>query len=138
MTPDPLLERIRHDYATFPVEQGYDLYAEDVEFRDPLNRFRGRDRYRANIGFIARWFRDIDLQLHEIRRDSEDCIHTRWTLSFTSPFPWRPRTVISGRTEMTLNAAGLIARHIDTWDLSPWAVLRQQFAGQRTAPGSRP
>jgi Uncharacterized conserved protein (DUF2358) len=137
MTPDALLERIRRDYASFPDDQGYDLYAEDVEFRDPLNRFRGRDRYRANIGFIARWFRDIDLQLHDLGREG-DRLHTRWTLSFTSPLPWRPRTVIPGRTEMTLNAEGRIARHIDTWDISPWAVLWQQFSGQRAAPGSRP
>ncbi len=131
-----LLDRIRADYARFPDNQDYDLYAEDVEFRDPLNRFRGRDRYRANIGFIARWFRDIDLQLHDLGREG-DILHTRWTLSFTSPLPWRPRTVIHGHTEMSLNAEGLIARHIDTWETPPLAVLRQQWPGRRTAPESR-
>jgi len=119
-----ILERLRQDYQRFPEDQSYDLYADQVYFQDPLNRFRGLARYRQMIEFIRRWFSDIHLQLHAIDRQS-DCIITRWTLSFTAPLPWQPRIAIPGHSELRLNRAGQIISHIDYWECSRWAVLRQ-------------
>ncbi|MEO1127354.1 MAG: DUF2358 domain-containing protein, partial [Cyanobacteria bacterium J06639_16] len=39
-----ILERIKADYARFPADQSYELYAPDVYFKDPLNEFRGVNR----------------------------------------------------------------------------------------------
>ena len=129
-----ILDRIKQDYQRFPAEQSYDLYAEEVYFQDPLNRFRGIDRYRKMIGFIEKWFVDLHLELHCIEREqslsiaeSQDLIISRWTLSWTAPFPWRPRLVIKGWSELQLNDEALIISHIDYWECSRLDVVKQLF-----------
>jgi hypothetical protein len=120
-----LLDRLQADYAQFPRDQSYDLYAAEVYFKDPMTEFRGIERYRQMIGFIEQWFLDIDLALHEITQPQPDRIITRWTLSFTAPVPWKPRMAIPGWSELTINEQGLIVSHIDRWDCSRWAVVQQ-------------
>jgi hypothetical protein len=120
-----LLEQIRLDYQHFPDQQSYHLYAEDVYFKDPLNEFRGIKRYQEMIGFIGRWFREIDLQLHQIEYSSPSQICTRWTLKWVAPLPWQPAMSIPGRSELNIGEDGKIISHIDYWDCSRWAVLKQ-------------
>ena len=127
--PDPqhsssIVATLRADYQRFPQDQTYSLYAEDVFFQDPLNSFHGVDRYREMIHFIARWFRDPQLELHDTVQNDRQ-IRTQWTLSWICPFPWQPAVSISGYTEMDLNAAGLIQSHRDYWYCSRWNVLQQ-------------
>jgi hypothetical protein len=119
-----IIEILKQDYQRFPADQTYSIYAEDVYFQDPLNRFRGIERYRQMIGFIGTWFIDIKLDLREIRRTG-NTIETRWTLSWTAPVPWNPRMAIPGWSELKLNAQGLIESHIDYWDCSRLDVVRQ-------------
>lgn len=117
---------IKDDYQRFPLDQNYDIYAEDVFFQDPMNQFRGIQRYKKMIGFISTWFIDINLDLHDISQ-SRDIINTRWTLSWTTPLPWKPRISIPGWSELKLNSDGLIISHIDYWDISRLDVLKQLF-----------
>jgi Uncharacterized conserved protein (DUF2358) len=124
-----ILQRIRADYDRFPQDQSYDLYAADVFFKDPMNQFRGVDRYRQMIGFIDRFFQDPQLDLHKIEQQGQD-IRTDWTLRWTTPLPWRPRIAISGWSELKLNEAGLICSHIDYWHDSKWDVVKQHWAKQ--------
>lgn len=128
-----VLEQLRQDYQRFPHQQSYHLYTEDVYFKDPLNEFRGIRRYQQMIGFITRWFQAIDLQLHAIEYVSPRQIHTRWTLNWVAPLPWKPAMGIPGRSELTLNEDGKICAHVDYWDCSRWAVLQQVF-GVRSVP----
>lgn len=129
-----ILDRIQQDYQRFPADQSYDLYAKDVYFEDPLNRFRGVDRYRKMIGFIERWFIAPHLDLHSIERTehssdmgAQNMITTRWTLSWTAPFPWKPHMVIKGWSELQLNDQNLIISHIDYWECSRLDVVKQLF-----------
>jgi Uncharacterized conserved protein (DUF2358) len=117
---------LRADYAKFPIDQSYQIYAEDVYFQDPLSKFRGLDRYKQTIGFIQAWFKDPRLELYEIDR-VEQLITTHWSLSWNTPLPWYPRIKITGRSEMLLNDLDLIISHIDYWDCSPIDVLKQHF-----------
>jgi hypothetical protein len=127
MTPTDILTTLQGDYENFPHQQTFDVYAPDVYFKDPLTEFRGLERYQQMIQFLDRWFQAIDLQLHAMEQQG-DGITTRWTLSWTSPLPWKPHISISGRSELTLNQKGLIASHIDYWDCSPWNVFKQHFS----------
>ncbi|WP_448561609.1 DUF2358 domain-containing protein [Trichothermofontia sp.] len=124
-----IIDIIKADYANFPRQQTYDIYAPDVYFQDPLNSFHGVDRYRRMIGFIESWFQQPRLELHDIQQSGQQ-ITTRWTLSWTTPLPWRPRITIPGWSELTLNDQGLIICHIDYWHCSRLAVLRQHFFPQ--------
>jgi hypothetical protein len=126
MTNRDIIEILKQDYQHFPVDQTYSIYANDVFFKDPLNEFRGLDRYKQMLGFIQTWFINPQLDLHDISQ-SGDTIKTRWTLSWTTPLPWKPRISIPGWSELRLNADGLISSHIDYWDIPRLDVLKQLF-----------
>ncbi|WP_442786415.1 DUF2358 domain-containing protein [Leptothoe sp. PORK10 BA2] len=122
-----VIDQVKTDYARFPQGQSYELYAEDVYFKDPMNEFRGVARYQRMIGLIERWFANIELELHGVEQPHPDTFITRWTLHFTAPTPWQPRISIPGWSELQLNSAGLICSHIDQWNCSRWAVFKQLF-----------
>lgn len=124
-----LLEVIKQDYARFPQAQTYSVYHPDVYFEDPVYRFRGLQRYQAMIKFITFWFQDLRLELHEIQA-YPSVIHTRWTMSWNAPLPWRPRVAVSGRSELEFEQfeqAELITAHRDFWDCSRWDLIKQHF-----------
>ncbi|OKH39033.1 hypothetical protein NIES2119_07815 [[Phormidium ambiguum] IAM M-71] len=121
-----IIEILRQDYQKFPLDQTYSIYAEDVYFQDPMNQFRGIKRYQQMIGFIRTWFIHPQLDLHEISRQA-DLIETRWTLSWNTPLPWKPRISISGWSELKLNSDGLVVSHIDYWNCSRLDVLKQHL-----------
>ncbi|MEM8502157.1 MAG: DUF2358 domain-containing protein [Cyanobacteria bacterium P01_D01_bin.1] len=122
-----LVEQLKEDYARFPKDQTYSLYAEDVKFKDPLNSFSGVNRYRLMIGFIARFFHDIEMELHEIEQSSPSLITLQWTLNMSPPVPWSARLSIPGHTQLGLDPQGLINSHIDYWHCSRLDVLKQAF-----------
>ncbi len=119
-----IVETLKQDYHRFPTDQTYSLYAEDVYFKDPLNEFRGLGQYKRMIGFIKTFFMETHMDLHNISRQ-QDQIKLRWTLHFKAPLPWKPHLAIPGRSELNLNAEELIISHIDYWNCSRLAVLKQ-------------
>lgn len=128
---DTVCDRIRQDYANFPNAQSYDLYAADVYFQDPLNRFRGVERYRDMISFIDRWFQNPKLELHSLEQLGTDHIQTQWKLSWIAPLPWQPPMAISGWTDYRLDDTGKVISHIDHWHCSRWSVLGQALGIKR-------
>lgn len=121
-----IIQTLKQDYERFPVDQTYSIYAKDVYFQDPLNRFRGIERYKQMIAFMKTWFLRVKMDLHDIRC-LEDTITTEWTLSWNTPLPWKPRISISGWSELRLNSEGLIISHIDYWHCSRLDVLKQHL-----------
>jgi hypothetical protein len=120
------IDILREDYARFPWEQTYSLYAPDVYFKDPLNEFRGIDRYQKMIAFIQTWFQNCQMEVHRLEQQDHQ-IRTEWTLSWNTPLPWKPRIVIRGWSELTLNSDDLITAHIDYWHCSILDVLKQHW-----------
>ena len=86
-----IISILQQDYQKFPVDQNYSIYAENVYFEDPLNKFHGIERYQKMISFINSWFDNVQLDLHDISQ-SGNALESRWTLSWTAPVPWKPRT----------------------------------------------
>lgn len=121
-----IIKILKEDYQRFPADQTYSIYAENVFFQDPLNKFRGVKRYKQMIGFIDTWFIDVKMDLHDISQ-SGDTIKTEWTLSWNTPLPWKPRIAIPGWSELRLNNNGTIVSHIDYWNCSRIDVLKQHF-----------
>jgi Uncharacterized conserved protein (DUF2358) len=122
-----ILNALKDDYARFPKDQTYSLYAPNVFFKDPLVSFRGVQLYRWMIGFMERAFLNVQMDLHDIRREGNQ-INMDWTLSWVAPMPWKPSMQISGRSELVLNTDGLIQSQIDYWNCSRLDVLKQLFS----------
>jgi hypothetical protein len=125
-----IIEILKEDYQRFPVNQTYSIYAPEVYFQDPLNKFRGVKRYKEMIGFIQTWFLNPKMDLHNIQRLG-DTIKTEWTLSWNTPLPWKPRISIPGWSELGLNSDGLIVSHIDYWNCSRLDVVKQHFGSSK-------
>ncbi|MCM0593763.1 MAG: DUF2358 domain-containing protein [Gloeotrichia echinulata IR180] len=123
-----IVQILKDDYQRFPINQTYSIYAAEVYFQDPLNKFRGVERYKKMINFIQTWFLNPKMDLHDIQTEG-DTIKTEWTLSWNTPLPWKPRISISGWSELRLNAENLIVSHIDYWYCSQLDVLKQHFFG---------
>ena len=123
-TIEQLAHTIRTDYQNFPHNQTYDIYSDDVFFKDPLTEFRGLDAYKRNIAFIEKWFGDPELELHALETQDSTII-TRWTLTWTTPLPWKPRVSIPGWSELKVDDGGAISSHIDYWNCSKWDVVKQ-------------
>ncbi len=126
-TRSTIIEQLKEDYARFPENQTYSLYAKDVRFKDPLNSFSGVERYQKMIGFLSHFFQNVQMDLHSIEQAEPSLIATHWTLNMTAPAPWSPRLSIPGRSELRLNADQLIDSHIDYWNCSRFDVLKQVF-----------
>lgn len=125
-----IVEILKADYQRFPQDQTFSVYTEDVYFKDPLNEFRGLERYKQVIQFIQTWFKNPQMELHGINRE-RNTIHTQWTLHWTTPLPWQPRIAIPGRSELRLNAEDKVISHIDFWHCSRLDVLKQHFSSSR-------
>ena len=121
-----IIQILKDDYQRFPENQTYSIYAKDVFFKDPLNKFQGLERYKLMIGFIKTWFMNVKMDLHDIRQ-SGDTIQLEWTLSWNTPLPWKPRIAVPGWSELRLNTDGMIASHIDYWKCSRFNVLKQHL-----------
>ncbi len=121
-----IINILKADYQRFPVNQTYSIYATDVYFQDPVNKFSGVQRYQQMINLITTWFSNPQMDLHKIEL-LDDTIHSEWTLSWNSPLPWKPRISISGRSELRLNSDNLIISHIDYWHCSRLDVLKQHL-----------
>ena len=127
-----LIEILKEDYQRFPDNQTFEIYAEDVYFKDPLNEFRGVKKYREMIGFLSNFFSNIEMEVHNVTQEDTK-IKTEWTLNMTPPLPWKPRLSIPGWSELEVSEDNLIASHIDYWHISPWNVLSQNFFSRQKA-----
>ncbi|MBD3882576.1 DUF2358 domain-containing protein [Phormidium tenue FACHB-886] len=121
-----IVDALKEDYRKFPKDQNFNLYAEDLYFKDPLNKFRGRALFKLLINFMSIFFLDCVFDVHQIQRRGDE-IRTDWTLSWTTPLPWKPRIHIPGWSELKVNAEELIVSQIDYWRCSRLDLLKQHF-----------
>ena len=123
-----LIEIIKQDYQRFPADQTYEIYEENVHFKDPVYDFYGLKKYKEMIAFIRKWFSNLKLELHDINQE-ENQINIRWTMSWNSPLPWKPFISVTGKTELKLKD-NLIIGHYDYWDCSLFDMIKQHFIFQ--------
>lgn len=122
-----IIQILEQDYQKFPLDQNYNIYAKNVYFQDPLNKFRGIDQYQKMIKNLTKFFDNIKMEIHQIEQ-KESLIKTEWTLLMNfSLLPWKPRLKISGYSELILNENHLIISHQDYWYISRFDVLKQVF-----------
>lgn len=123
---------LQHDLPTlFEQDISYEIYSQDIEFRDPVNRFKGKFNYRIifwTLRFHGQlFFTELYFDLHKVQQISQDVIRADWTVRGTLRVPWKAKIFFNGYSIYTLNPNGLIYEHVDTWDRSPGEILKQFF-----------
>ncbi|MGK7926439.1 MAG: DUF2358 domain-containing protein [Spirulina sp.] len=127
-----VIQTLHHDLPTlFERDISYDIYTSDIDFRDPVNRFKGKFNYRIifwTLRFHAGlFFKEIYFDVHQIKATQQDCIVVDWTVRGTLRVPWQAKVLFNGTSTYKLTEEGLIFDHCDRWDRSPWEVLKQFF-----------
>ncbi len=107
----------------------YDIYSRDIEFRDPVNRFKGKFNYRIifwTLRFHGQlFFTELFFDLHRVQQNTPETIRADWTVRGTLRVPWKAKLFFNGYSIYTLNQEARISKHVDTWDRSPQAILKQ-------------
>ncbi|MBW4692507.1 MAG: DUF2358 domain-containing protein [Lyngbya sp. HA4199-MV5] len=121
---------LQHDLPMlFERDIAYDIYSQAIDFRDPVNRFKGKFNYRIifwTLRFHGRlFFTDLHFDLHRVQQATPETIRADWTVRGTLRVPWKATLFFNGYSLYTLNEDGLITTHVDTWDRSPKEILKQ-------------
>ncbi len=125
-----VIEILKQDLPTlFEKDITYDIYNQDIYFRDPVNTFKGKFNYRIifwTLRFHAKlFFSEIYFDVHEVSQTAENTILAKWTVRGVLRVPWQPQILFNGYSTYQLNPNNLIYEHLDTWDRSPGEILQQ-------------
>lgn len=111
------------------------LYAEDCYFADPTISFTGTTLYERNLKLLVPFFEEPSITLFSLNEETGDpgLIRANWQLRTFIKLPWRPLICVDGCTTYTLDRNLKIARHIESWSISPVQAVCQLFK-----PGDKP
>eukprot|EP00238_Polyblepharides_amylifera_P007009 CAMPEP_0196574682 /NCGR_PEP_ID=MMETSP1081-20130531/4341_1 /TAXON_ID=36882 /ORGANISM="Pyramimonas amylifera, Strain CCMP720" /LENGTH=330 /DNA_ID=CAMNT_0041892775 /DNA_START=350 /DNA_END=1342 /DNA_ORIENTATION=- len=114
----------------FVDEITYDIYREDIVFRDPRNNFAGIKNYklifRTLRAFGRIFFRPGTLRLEILRiwQPKEEKIVVRWCIRGAGWFPWNRDGQFDATSEFKLDSHGKIYEHkVDNVTMDPDGYL---------------
>ncbi|NEQ36947.1 MAG: DUF2358 domain-containing protein [Okeania sp. SIO3I5] len=130
MQVEQIIERLKLDLPTlFEKDISYDIYTQNIFFKDPVNRFKWKFNYRIifwTLRFHGRlFFTELYFDLHNVQQTAEDIILANWTVRGVLRVPWKTKILFNGYSTYKLNQDKLIYEHIDTWDRKPSEILKQ-------------
>ncbi|MEH2138272.1 DUF2358 domain-containing protein [Nostoc sp.] len=130
LSVERVIKTLKEDLPTlFEKDISYDIYTDDIYFKDPVNTFKYKFNYRIifwTLRFHARlFFTKICFDVHEVYQSAEDTILAKWTVRGVLRVPWKAGLVFNGYSTYKLNQDNLIYEHIDTWDRKPGEILGQ-------------
>jgi hypothetical protein len=129
-----VIETLKKDLPTlFERDISYDIYTQNIFFKDPVNTFKWKLNYRIifwTLRFHAKlFFTDIFFDVHDVYQENKETIIAKWTVRGVLRVPWKANIFFNGYSTYKLNQDYLIYEHIDTWDRKPSEIL-QQFIGR--------
>ncbi|MBC1220372.1 DUF2358 domain-containing protein [Nostoc sp. UCD121] len=130
LSVEQVIKTLKEDLPTlFEKDISYDIYTQDIYFKDPVNTFKYKFNYRIifwTLRFHARlFFTQIYFDVHEVSQSAEDTILAKWTVRGVLRVPWKAGLLFNGYSTYKLNQDNLIYEHIDTWDRKPGEILQQ-------------
>ncbi|MHC0063811.1 DUF2358 domain-containing protein [Nostoc sp. UIC 10890] len=125
-----VIKTLKEDLPTlFEKDISYQIYTQDIYFKDPVNTFKYKFNYRIifwTLRFHARlFFTQIYFDVHEVYQSAEDTILAKWTVRGVLRVPWKAGLLFNGYSTYKFNQDNLIYEHVDTWDRKPGEILRQ-------------
>ncbi|MEH2078222.1 MAG: DUF2358 domain-containing protein [Nostoc sp.] len=127
---EEVIKILKQDLPTlFEKDIFYDIYTQDIYFKDPVNTFKYKFNYRIifwTLRFHARlFFSQIYFDVHEVSESAENTILAKWTVRGVLRVPWKAGLLFNGYSTYKLNQDNFIYEHIDTWDRKPGEILKQ-------------
>lgn len=99
----------------FYKELSFDIYREDIVFKDPLNTFVGIENYKSifwALRFHGRiFFKALWIDIISVWQPVENNIMVRWTVHGIPRVPWESHGRFDGTSEYKLDKHGKIYEH---------------------------
>lgn len=110
------IRTIREEFPSlFYKELSFDIYRDDIVFKDPLNTFTGIDNYKSifwALRFHGRMlFRALWIDIVSVWQPVENMIIVRWTVHGIPRVPWESHGRFDGTSEYKLDKDGKIYEH---------------------------
>ncbi|KAK4339340.1 hypothetical protein RND71_040802 [Anisodus tanguticus] len=110
------IRTIREEFPTlFYKELNFDIYREDIVFKDPLNTITGIDNYKSifwALRFHGRMlFKALWIDIVSVWQPVENMIIVRWTVHGIPRVPWERHGRFDGTSEYKLDKDGKIYEH---------------------------
>ncbi|XP_009801438.1 uncharacterized protein LOC107811745 [Nicotiana tabacum] len=110
------IRTIREEFpALFYKELTFDIYRDDIVFKDPLNTFTGIENYKSifwALRFHGRmFFRALWIDIVSVWQPVENMIIVRWTVHGIPRVPWESHGRFDGTSEYKLDKDGKIYEH---------------------------
>ncbi|KAI4355120.1 hypothetical protein L6164_003924 [Bauhinia variegata] len=99
----------------FYRDLNFDIYRDDIVFKDPLNTFIGIENYKSIVWalrFHGRiFFKALWVDIISVWQPAENVIMVRWTVYGIPRVPWESRGRFDGTSEYKLDKKGKIFEH---------------------------
>ncbi|XP_010523775.1 PREDICTED: uncharacterized protein LOC104802051 [Tarenaya hassleriana] len=99
----------------FYRELSFDIYRDDIVFRDPMNTFMGVENYKSifwSLRFHGRiFFRALRVDIISIWQPAENTLMIRWTAHGIPRVPWESHGRFDGTSEYKFDKNGKIYEH---------------------------
>ncbi|CAN4108344.1 unnamed protein product [Withania somnifera] len=110
------IRTIREEFPSlFYRELSFDVYRDDIVFKDPINTFTGIDNYKSifwALRFHGRMlFRALWIDIVSVWQPVENMIIVRWTVHGIPRVPWECHGRFDGTSEYKLDKDGKIYEH---------------------------
>jgi hypothetical protein len=126
----------------FERELNYDIYRDDITFRDPRNTFAGMKNYKLifwSLRFHGRiFFKKLYVEVRRIWQPQDGLICMRWTVHGIPRVPWEAEGTFDGISQYKLDSEGKIYEHaVDNVILRdpPMQGIGPLLAGLNLVPG---
>ncbi|CDP08741.1 unnamed protein product [Coffea canephora] len=110
------IRTLREEFpALFYKELTFDIYRDDIVFKDPLNTFAGIENYKSifwGLRFHGRiFFRALWIDIISVWQPVDNMIMVRWTVHGIPRVPWESHGRFDGTSEYKLDKNGKIYEH---------------------------
>ncbi|KAL9253165.1 hypothetical protein AKJ16_DCAP11111 [Drosera capensis] len=99
----------------FQKEPSFDIYREDIVFKDPMNTFVGIENYKTMCWALRfhgkMFFKALWIDIISVWQPMESVILVRWTVHGIPRVPWESRGRFDGISEFKLDKTGKIYEH---------------------------
>ncbi|CAI9102053.1 OLC1v1000246C1 [Oldenlandia corymbosa var. corymbosa] len=110
------IRTLREEFpALFYKEPSFDIYRDDITFKDPLNTFVGIENYKSifwGLRFHGRiFFKALWIDIISVWQPVDNMIMVRWTAHGVPRVPWESHGRFDGTSEYKLDKNGKIYEH---------------------------
>ncbi|XP_051132583.1 uncharacterized protein LOC127252451 [Andrographis paniculata] len=110
------IRNLREEFPElFYRELSFDIYRDDIVFKDPVNAIAGIENYKS-IFWALRFhgkifFRALWVDIISVWQPAENMILVRWVVHGIPRVPWESRSRFDGTSEYKLDKVGKIYEH---------------------------